>query len=212
MARQHVLIGTVPGDGTGDKLYIGGDKINDNFIELYAAEALNTAKVTNATHTGDVTGSGALTIADTGVVAGTYAQATVTVNAKGQVTACSEVAHTGDVTGTTALTLATQAGVVANTYSQPTITVNAKGIITAISASGGSVVSKYTDTYTIPAGGGTKALTGVTTLPYSIFLIDNSGFIKSGEAYNAELNFLGGSYSVNLYSVDAIDVTIQVIF
>jgi len=89
MARQNISIGVVPGDGNGDKLYIGGDKINDNFIELYAAEALNTAKVTNATHTGDVTGSGALTIANTGVTAGTYTQATLTVNAKGQVTAAS---------------------------------------------------------------------------------------------------------------------------
>jgi len=89
MARQNISIGAVPGDGNGDKLYIGGDKINDNFIELYAAEALNTAKVTNATHTGDVTGSGALTIANTGVTAGTYTNATVTVNAKGQVTGAS---------------------------------------------------------------------------------------------------------------------------
>jgi len=88
MARQNIEIST-PGDGNGDKLYFGGDKINDNFIELYLAEALNTAKVTNATHTGDVTGSGALTIANTGVTAGTYTQATVTVNAKGQVTSAS---------------------------------------------------------------------------------------------------------------------------
>lgn len=89
MAQQIINIGTVPGDDTGDKLYIGGDKINDNFTELYAATALNTAKVTNATHTGDVTGSGALTIANTGVTAGTYYNATMTVNAKGQVTAAS---------------------------------------------------------------------------------------------------------------------------
>ena len=89
MAQQIVNIGVIPGDNTGDKLYIGGDKINDNFTELYAAVALNTAKVTNATHTGDATGSGALTLATVNSNVGTYTNATVTVNAKGLVTAVS---------------------------------------------------------------------------------------------------------------------------
>ncbi len=89
MARQDISIGTVPGDGTGDRLYIGGDKINDNFIELYAAVALNTAKVTNATHTGDATGSGALTLATVNASPGTYHNATITVNEKGLATAVS---------------------------------------------------------------------------------------------------------------------------
>ncbi len=35
MARQNVGIGFIPNDGQGDNLRIGGDKINDNFIELY---------------------------------------------------------------------------------------------------------------------------------------------------------------------------------
>lgn len=37
MPRQHINIGTTAGDKTGDKLRVGGDKINDNFIELYSA-------------------------------------------------------------------------------------------------------------------------------------------------------------------------------
>ncbi len=37
MARQIINIGITPGDKTGDKLRVGGDKINDNFIELYDA-------------------------------------------------------------------------------------------------------------------------------------------------------------------------------
>lgn len=36
MAQQIVNIGTVANDGTGDTLRDGGDKINDNFTELYA--------------------------------------------------------------------------------------------------------------------------------------------------------------------------------
>jgi hypothetical protein len=41
-----------------------GTKVQDVLDDFDAAIVLNTAKVTNATHTGDVTGSGALTIAD----------------------------------------------------------------------------------------------------------------------------------------------------
>ncbi len=37
MARQIINIGVTPGDRTGDKLRVGGDKINDNFLELYTA-------------------------------------------------------------------------------------------------------------------------------------------------------------------------------
>lgn len=37
MARQIINIGTVANDGTGDTIRDGGDKINDNFIELYDA-------------------------------------------------------------------------------------------------------------------------------------------------------------------------------
>ena len=37
MARQDINIGIVPCDKKGDKLRVGGDKINDNFIELYDA-------------------------------------------------------------------------------------------------------------------------------------------------------------------------------
>ncbi len=35
MARQNINIGTAANDGTGDKLRVAFDKINDNFVELY---------------------------------------------------------------------------------------------------------------------------------------------------------------------------------
>ena len=34
MAKQTILIGTAPNDGTGDTLRAGMDKVNDNFTEL----------------------------------------------------------------------------------------------------------------------------------------------------------------------------------
>mgnify|MGYP006157708143 CR=1 FL=1 len=84
MAKQIINIGTTANDGTGDPLRDAFDKVNDNFTELYTDDAGDvnsiiggtsisvdqaTGNVTvtndapNATHTGDVTGSGALTIA-----------------------------------------------------------------------------------------------------------------------------------------------------
>jgi hypothetical protein len=87
MAKQTVNLGTTANDGTGTPLRQAFDFINGNFDEVYGnsfvdtaniaddavtADKLansinteitaNTAKVTNATHTGDVTGSTVLTI------------------------------------------------------------------------------------------------------------------------------------------------------
>jgi hypothetical protein len=39
MAKQTINIGASPDDTTGDSLRVGGDKINDNFDELYQAVA-----------------------------------------------------------------------------------------------------------------------------------------------------------------------------
>jgi len=84
MAKQTVNIGSAANDGTGDPLRTAFDKINDNFDELYSDDLCDvgsiiagtgisvdqaTGNVTvtnsdpNATHTGDVTGATALTIA-----------------------------------------------------------------------------------------------------------------------------------------------------
>lgn len=52
MAKQTINIGTVANDGTGDSVRTGGDKINDNFNEIYTTlgdgSSLNDV-VTNAT-------------------------------------------------------------------------------------------------------------------------------------------------------------------
>lgn len=37
MAKQTIGLGSAPNDGTGDGLRVAGDKVNDNFDELYAA-------------------------------------------------------------------------------------------------------------------------------------------------------------------------------
>jgi hypothetical protein len=85
MAKQTINVGSTANDGTGDKLRDAFVKVNDNFTELYNDDAgdvnsvnagtgisvdQTTGAVTvtnaspNATHTGDVTGATALTIAN----------------------------------------------------------------------------------------------------------------------------------------------------
>lgn len=43
MAQQTVNIGAVANDGTGDSIRVGGDKINDNFTELYGKYQIGIA-------------------------------------------------------------------------------------------------------------------------------------------------------------------------
>ena len=71
----HTHAGGVPSDDAYDATGWNGDSeaatknaIRDKIVTIDSAIATNTAKVTNATHTGDVTGSGALTIASDAVI------------------------------------------------------------------------------------------------------------------------------------------------
>jgi len=74
MAKQSIGLGSVADDGTGDTLRIAGDKVNDNFDELYTTlgdGSTLTAPATTAspTFTGTIVGatldlSGNLTVGD----------------------------------------------------------------------------------------------------------------------------------------------------
>ena len=43
MTYQAIGLGTTVGDGTGDSIRVGGDKINDNFVEIYTLLGTGTA-------------------------------------------------------------------------------------------------------------------------------------------------------------------------
>ena len=106
-------------------LAVNTDQIADDAIttaklanQINSIIAANTAKVTNATHTGDVTGSTALTITDGAVATAKIADDAVTeaklANAINTAIAAntakvSNATHTGEVTGATALTIADDA-------------------------------------------------------------------------------------------------------
>ena len=52
MAKQVIGIGSTAGDNTGDTLRVGGDKINDNFTELYSAIGNSVSTQISVTNAG----------------------------------------------------------------------------------------------------------------------------------------------------------------
>jgi hypothetical protein len=54
MAYQALGLGTTVGDGTGDTIRDGGDKINDNFVEIYTLLGTGTALTSGISATATV--------------------------------------------------------------------------------------------------------------------------------------------------------------
>ena len=76
MAYQALGLGSTANDGTGDDLRTGGDKINDNFVELYTALGSGTALSSGITADATTVTLTAPTI--NGVVGGTTTSQTIT--------------------------------------------------------------------------------------------------------------------------------------
>ena len=104
MAIQILGIGTVADDGTGDSLRIAGDKINDNFKEIYTAIGDGT--------TLDVSGLGVITALNNATANElvTIGATTTELDAEATLTFDgSTLAVTGNITATT-ITLSNDAG------------------------------------------------------------------------------------------------------
>ena len=76
MAFQILELGTAADDGTGDSLRVGGDKINDNFVEIYTALGDGDGISTGITASASVIALQNPTLS--GVIGGTQTSATIT--------------------------------------------------------------------------------------------------------------------------------------
>lgn len=122
MAKQSIGLGTVANDGTGDNLRAGGDKINDNFDEIYTALGDGSALAAGLT---------AFTGAASDVTSGTFAnvrisQASVTQHQAALSLTESQISDLGTYLTTVAL----------NDVSDVTLTTAAQGDILYRNASG----------------------------------------------------------------------------
>jgi hypothetical protein len=54
MTYQAIGLGTTVGDGTGDTIRAGGDKVNDNFVEIYSLLGTGTALTSGISATATV--------------------------------------------------------------------------------------------------------------------------------------------------------------
>ena len=99
MAKQALGIGTTADDGTGDTLRAGGDKINDNFDELYDLMGDGSDLSSGISATASVITLTAPSI--TGAVAGTQTSATITTLTTTNVDGILGANTAAAVTGTT---------------------------------------------------------------------------------------------------------------
>ena len=84
MAYQALGLGSTANDGTGDDLRTGGDKINDNFVEVYTA--LGTGSALTSGISADATTVTLTAPTINGVVGGTQTSATITTLTTGGIT------------------------------------------------------------------------------------------------------------------------------
>ena len=149
-----------------DKLEVGA--AFNAAVAATPAVTANTAKVTNATHTGDVTGATALTLATVNSNVGAFGSATqvatFTVNAKGLTTAAANVSISIPMTAISDSTAAGRAVLGAATATAQTalfdvFTSGAKGLAPA---SGGGTTNflRADGTWAAPGGGGSGDVVG----------------------------------------------------
>ena len=164
MAYQEIGLGTVAADGTGDSIRVGGDKINDNFVELYTLLGTGTALSSGISATSSVITLAAPTI--TGVVGGTQTSATITTLATTTVNATTLNGAIGTAAQTNITSLGTLTALQVDNLNinGNAITSTAGTDLTIAPVSGQQIV--LDDTIIIDAG----VVTGATSITSTSFV------------------------------------------
>ncbi len=180
----------------------------DTEVSNNSSVVANTAKITNATHTGDATGATALTLATVNSNIGTYNN--VTINAKGLATAGSNVAYEVPLTFSTGLTRAI------NTITTNDSEINHDGLLNyaigqhrIINDAGTSATelwsaSKINSTINTSVSGTTNYVskfTGVNSIGNSLIYDDGTKLEVAGRVYQTGL----GNSTYFGYGAGAID-------
>lgn len=195
------------------------DKIADDAVtadklanSINTEIAANTAKVTNATHTGDVTGATALTIADDAVTADKLANS-INSEIAANTAKVTNATHTGDVTGSAALTIANDA-VNMDKIADSIIVTESEGIgsndnDTTLPTS--AAVKDYVDTNDALAGF-SKTDGNFLVANGSAFVVENGSTARDsiglGTANHAQFHCLGVGQAASTYNgqIDATTV------
>ena len=218
MAKQSIGLGTTANDGTGDTLRAGGDKVNDNFTELYNALGNGT---TIAANTGTLV-SNAYAIAtyqsNTALTArfNLYAKVANVASLAALANTNSAIAKRAEVANVVSL------AALANTNSRiALVNTNLTGTNTAVRllvsdrAQVANVFSVFSSgkSYSTVPNYGAAVTYDISANSSSAYIVTNMGFGKGGAAFNNpeltvrnestvafDLNGLAGSHPFNIRS------------
>jgi hypothetical protein len=185
----------------------------DTAVAANSAVTANTAKVTNANHTGDATGATALTLATVNSNVGAFGSAstvaTFTVNAKGLTTAAGSTAiqiAESQVTGLVA-DLALKAPIASPTFTG-TVTLPAGQIVNGVTlttAGGTTNFLRADGTYAAPTGGGSSAIAVQDEGVSITTALATLNFVGSGVTVTG-----GTTATVTIPSAGAVPVTTRI--
>jgi len=157
MAYQEIGLGTTEGDGTGDSIRDGGDKVNDNFVEIYTLLGTGTALSSGISATASVVTLASPTITGVASFADGSASAPSFTN--------SGDTNTGIYFSAADTVAVTTGGTLRTTVDSTGLDVT--GALTATSVAGRKLIdtswntsSAHTDTLTVEQSGATVLVHG----------------------------------------------------